>query len=99
MEGEVRLLEKLDVWEISPVTFPMNERAKITLAKAEGCEDIMQKLRAGDRLTEREFETLVKGLGLTNSQAERAARIHLKGQGEPDKAAKDAVAFLTALRG
>lgn len=99
MDGDVRLLEKLDLLEVSPVTFPMNDKAKVTSAKAEGCDDIIEKLGAGDRLTEREFEKLAKGLGLSNSQAERAARVHLKGQGEPDKAAKDAVAFLTALRG
>ena len=99
MDGDIRLLEKLDLWEVSPVTFPMNDKAKVTSAKADGCEDIIEKLGAGDRLTEREFEKLAKGLGLSNSQAERAARVHLKGQGEPDKAAKDAVTFLTALRG
>lgn len=59
----------------------------------------MERLKAGDRLTEREFETWLKGLGLSNSQAERAARIHLKGQGEPAGAADDGLAFLQALTG
>ncbi len=99
MEGEVRILEKVDVWEISPVTFPMNERARIISAKAEGCEDIIEKLAAGDRLTTREFELLAKGLGLSNSQAERAARIHLKGQGEPAEAVQSGAAFQRALLG
>lgn len=89
-DGNVRLLEKLDLHEVSPVTFPMNEAAKLTAVKAEGVEDIVNKLAAGDRLTEREFERLAKGLGLSNSQAERAARIHLKGQGEPVNAASAA---------
>jgi hypothetical protein len=99
MDGEVRLLEKLDLWEVSPVTFPMNEKAKVTSAKAEGCDDLVEKLAAGDRLTEREFEKLAKGLGLTNSQAERAARIHLKGQGAPAAAVQSGDAFLRALLG
>lgn len=99
MDGDIRILEKLDLWEVSPVTFPMNDKAKVTSAKAEGCDDIIEKLAAGDRLTEREFEKLAKGLGLSNSQAERAARIHLKGQGEPDEAAKERLEFLAALRG
>lgn len=99
MEGDVRLLEKLELWEVSPVTFPMNDRAKVTSVKAEGCDDIVEKLAAGDRLTEREFERLVKGLGLSNSQAERAARIHLKGQGEPDEAVKSGEAYSRALLG
>lgn len=99
MEGDIRILEKLDLWEVSPVTFPMNDRAKVTSAKAEGCEDIVEKLAAGDRLMAREFEKLAKSLGLSNSQAERAARIHLKGQGEPDVAATEAAQFWAALRG
>lgn len=98
-EGNVRLLKSVDLYEISPVTFPMNERAKISSVKADGCEPIIEKLAAGDRLTEREFETLAKGLGLSNSQAERAARIHLKGQGEPAEAASEAARFWAAMRG
>jgi HK97 family phage prohead protease len=98
-EGNVRLLKALDLYEISPVTFPMNERAKISSVKADGCEAIIEKLSAGDRLTEREFETLAKGLGLSNSQAERAARIHLKGQGEPAEAASEEARFWAAMRG
>ena len=98
-DGNVRLLKSVDLYEISPVTFPMNERAKISSVKADGCETIIEKLAAGDRLTEREFETLAKGLGLSNSQAERAARIHLKGQGEPAEAASEAARFWAAMRG
>lgn len=99
MEGDIRILEKLDLWEVSPVTFPMNDKAKVTSAKADGCEEIIEKLAAGDRLTEREFEKLVKGLGLSNSQAERAARIHLKGQGDPAAVAQSGDAYRRALLG
>lgn len=98
-DGNNRLLEKVDLFEVSAVTFPMNDRAKLTAVKAEGCEDIVNKLKAGDRLTEREFEQLTKGLGLSNSQAERAARIHLKGPGEPAEAAKDGATFMRAFLG
>lgn len=96
-DGNVRLLKSLDLFEISPVTFAMNGRAKVTAVKSD--DDILNKLRAGDRLTEREFEAMVKGLGLSNSQAERAARIHLKGQGEPAEAASEAARFWAAMRG
>jgi len=98
-DGNVRLLKKVDLWEVSIVTFPMNDRTKVTAVKADGAEDIIEKLRAGDRLTEREFEALVKGLGLTNSQAERAARIHLKGQGDPADAVQSGDAYQRALLG
>lgn len=96
-DGNVRMLEKVDLFEVSPVTFPMNDRAKLTAVKADG--DIVNKLKAGDRLTEREFEQLAKGLGLSNSQAERAARIHLKGPGEPVEAESDGAAFMRAFLG
>lgn len=92
-----RVLTEVELWEVSLVTFPMLPVAKITSVKADA--DILEKLKAGDRLTEREFEHMVKGLGLSNSQAERAARVHLKGPGEPVEAAKDGAAFLRALLG
>lgn len=97
-DGNVRLLKQVDLFEVSPVTFPMNDRAKISSVKSDGIEEIVEKLAAGDRLTEREFERMAKGLGLSNSQAERAARVHLKGQGEPAEAANDVADFLAALR-
>ncbi|WP_108259337.1 HK97 family phage prohead protease [Mangrovicoccus ximenensis] len=99
-DGGVRQLEEVDLWEVSPVTFPMNRLARLTAVKAEGAEAELEKLRAGERLTEREFERLLKGsLGLSNSQAERAARVHLKGQGDPAGGADDEAAFWAAMAG
>lgn len=99
-DGNVRVLEKLELYEVSLVTFPMNRSAKITAVKGDGIDDLVEKLRAGDQLTQREFEYLAKGLGLSNSQAERAARVNLKGQGEPAVAAKsDAEEFYRAILG
>lgn len=99
-EGNVRLLKTVQLYEVSPVTFPMNERAKISSVKSEeGVSEIIDKLAAGGRLSVREFEALAKGLGLSNSQAERAARLNLKGQGEPAKAEVEAMEFLRALKG
>jgi len=55
-------------------------------AKAEAAFSLVAKLRAGEQLTKREFENGLKGLaGLSNSEAERAARLYLKtDQGAPD---------------
>lgn len=95
-------LEKLDLIEVSIVSVGANENAVVQSVKAaKAVHDLTEKLKAGDRLTEREFETWLKGLqlGFSNSQAERAARLHLKGQGEPADAADDGVAFLRALVG
>jgi len=99
-ESGVWTLEKLDLIEVSVVSVGANENAVVQNVKAaKAAHDLMERLKAGDRLTEREFETWLKGLGLSNSQAERAARIHLKGQGEPAGAADDGLAFLQALTG
>ncbi|WP_181892967.1 HK97 family phage prohead protease [Falsiruegeria mediterranea] len=97
-DNGVRVLTELDLWEVSLVTFPMLTSARVS-AKTDVPEEVLNKLKAGDRLTEREFGKLAKGVGLSNSQAERAARVHLKGQGDPAVAETEAVAFFTALNG
>lgn len=99
-ERNIWTLTKLDLHEVSIVSIGANENATIDGVKSERkSHEILEKLRAGDRLTEREFEHLLKGtFDFSNSQAERAARVHLKGQGEPDKAAS-AQDFLRALVG
>ena len=92
-------LEKLDLVEVSVVSVGANDNAVVQSVKAaKAAHDLFEKLKAGDRLTEREFEMWLKGLGLSNAQAERAVRLHLKGPGEPAKAADDGLAFLRALR-
>ncbi|WP_196258577.1 HK97 family phage prohead protease [Pelagibacterium limicola] len=92
-------LEKLDLKEVSIVSIGANESATISSVKAvKAAQALTDKLKAGDRLTEREFETWLKGLGFSNSQAERAARVHLKGQGEP-ASADETLELLRALRG
>lgn len=96
--GGQRLLQELELWEVSLVTFPMLPEARVA-AKSDVPVQVLDKLRAGDRLTEREFERMAKGIGLSNSQVERAARIHLKGQGEPATAESEAVSFYAAMLG
>jgi len=97
MAGKVRELVELALHEVSLVSIGMNPKALITGVKE--IEDLRNRLAAGDRLTEREWEGLFKQqFGLSNNEAERAVRIHgLKiGQGEPD-AETEAVDFLTSL--
>jgi len=95
-DGAFELLE-LDLREISVVTMPMNEQSLAMAKAAQNSHEVIERLKAGDQLTEREFEVLFKGLSLSNSQAERAVRVNLKGQGEPVKAATELEAFLKAL--
>lgn len=85
MVGKVRELAEIDLHEVSLVAIGMNARATVTAVKE--FEDLRNRLAAGERLTEREMERLMKeGFGLSNAEAERAVRVHgLRiGQGEPD---------------
>ncbi|MDW9500256.1 S49 family peptidase [Sinorhizobium meliloti] len=68
-------------------------------ARAESAEVLVAKMRSGESVTIREFENGIRGLmGLTGSEAERAARLYLKkDQGEPDVDA-DAAALAAVER-
>ena len=57
----VRLLEKLDLWEISPVNFPANRRATVT-----GVKTILE---AGNLPSLPEFEEFLRESGFSKSQA------------------------------
>lgn len=77
-----RTIKELDLWEVSHVGVGMDPYARMISVKS--LTDIRAKLANGDRLTEREFETLFKNSGLTKSEAERAVRVNLKtGGGDP----------------
>lgn len=68
----IRRLEKIDLWEISIVTFPMLPDARVSGFKYSPF--------AGDVPTEREFERwLTRDAGLTRSQARALMREGLKG--------------------
>jgi HK97 family phage prohead protease len=68
----VRRLEKIDLWEISVVTFPMLPEARVAAVK--------QRPLAGDAPTARDFERwLTHDAGLTRSQARAVMRHGLKG--------------------
>ena len=93
-------LTKLDLHEVSIVSIGANESATIEAVKSGRLiHEVSEKLRAGVRPSERELDAWFKGiLDCSNSQAERAVRVLLKGQGEPDKAASG-LALLQALVG
>lgn len=89
MDGKVRELHEIDLHEVSLVTVGMDPKAQVLGVKE--LDDIIQKLRAGDRLQEREWERLLrKQFNLSNAEAERAVRINLKGQGAPGGTANPA---------
>jgi HK97 family phage prohead protease len=101
-EKNVLRLKELRLVEVSIVSLAANDRARVDSVKAAEIDNLRIKLLAGDRLTEREWESLFKSdlFGMSNSQAERAVRVNLKrGQGEPDDTAEPAIkAALPDLR-
>lgn len=62
-EGEIRVLESVDLLEVSLVTFPMNQFAKITAAKS--------LLARGEIPNFGELERLLCSAGLSRRQAKR----------------------------
>lgn len=57
-EKNIRYLKKINLWEISPVTFPANTRAQITTVKA------IEQAK-----TERELERALRDAGLSQKEA------------------------------
>ncbi len=60
-QKEAYMLKELDLWEVSLVTFPMNQEARIDAVK--------NILAAGRTPTEREFEQFLLKSGLSKSEA------------------------------
>lgn len=68
-DGNVRNLEELDLYEISPVSFPANRRARIETVKSERMEEFARRLRDGDPLPIKEFEGILREVGVPKSMA------------------------------
>jgi HK97 family phage prohead protease len=88
----IRRLLKLDLREVSIVTFAANERARI--------DSVKHLLTAGELPTVREFEETLRELGFSRKQAAALASScapHLRG--DPEAKADPMVAFWHALRG
>ena len=93
-EGNVRLLKKLDLYEISPVSFPANRRARI--------DNVKETLLTGELPSLPEFERFLREAGFSKSQATAIASkglSHLLRSESEGDTANDAAALLKALRG
>lgn len=101
-EGNVRLLKKLDLYEISPVSFPANRRARIESVKSERMEDFARRLRDGDPMPVKEFEDILREAGVPKSMAVQIASVGyakaIRRESDGDQA-NDMAAFLKAMRG
>lgn len=101
-DGNVRNLEELDLYEISPVTFPANRRARIESVKSERVEEFARRLRDGDPMPIKEFEDLLRDAGVPKAMAVKIAscgyREAIRSESEGDKANDQAVTFLQMLK-
>lgn len=96
-EDGVRILEKVDLWEVSAVNFPANSRALLTDVKD---QNALSRWMAGVRPQRRELEAMLKeGFCVSNSEAERMANALLNDdRGVRDDDADPMVAFWAAIR-
>jgi HK97 family phage prohead protease len=89
--GEVRRLKEVDLWEVSLVTFPMNEEARVTAVKRiESIRDVERLLRDGG--VPNEFAKLVALHGFEEAKA----RIDGRRDGDDDVNKSDGLARLMA---
>src|SRR5690606_15855499 len=68
-DGNIRLLKKLELYEISPVTFPANRRARNESVKSERMDEFARRLRDGDPMPIKEFEDILRESGVPKSMA------------------------------
>ncbi|WP_085025285.1 HK97 family phage prohead protease [Ensifer aridi] len=99
-DGAVRVLKKLDLYEISPVSFPANRRARIEAVKSERMEEFARRLRDGEPMPIKEFEDILREAGVPKSMAVAIASHGyakaIRSESEGSKANEQA-AFLKAL--
>lgn len=90
-EGPDRLLKELDLYEISPVSFPANRRARIEAVKSERMEEFARRLRDGDPLPVKDFEDILREAGVPKAMATQIASVgYAKAiRGEPEGKAKN----------
>lgn len=83
--GMADTLDRFGV-SINPTVTRVRAANAMNAPRPELAEAMVTKLLAGDRPTTRELENGLRGLGLSNSQAERAVRVLVDGkaQGEPE---------------
>lgn len=101
-DGSNRILKKLDLMEISVVSFPANRRASVTAVKSERMEEFARRLRDGDPMPIKEFEDILREAGVPKSMAVAIASHGyakaIRSESEGEKANDQAVRFLQMLQ-
>lgn len=104
-DNNVRLLKKLDLWEISPVSFAANRRARVESVKSERMDEFARRLRDGDPMPIKEFEDILREAGVPKTMAVQIASvgyakaIRSESDGEASKPTVDALKALSAALG
>lgn len=73
--GGPRKLMKLDLMEVSIVSFPANRRARVESMKSERMEEFARRLRDGDPLPVKEFEDILREAGVPKAMAVQIASV------------------------
>lgn len=98
VEGEydsktgIRNLKQLDLWEVSLVTFPANDKATISSVKSFNDDDKIDAEQAEGILTKQDFERVLKSTGaFTNKAAKIFASRFKETQCDADDKQRDVV--------
>lgn len=75
-DKEAFMLKEIDLWEVSLVTFPSNDQARI--------DDVKNALNAGEIPSPRDFERALRDVGLSQKQAKRFMAEGYKGLRDVD---------------
>lgn len=76
IEGNVRLLKEIDLWEVSPVTFAANSKATVTSVKSANVwDDFARRLRDGAPPSIKEFEDILREAGVPRTLATQIASV------------------------
>lgn len=99
-EGNTRLLKKLDLLEISVVSFPANRRARVEAVKSERMDEFARRLRDGDPMPIKDFEDILREAGVPKSMAVQIASVGyakaIRSESEGEKA-NELAALRTAV--
>jgi uncharacterized protein len=99
--GGPRKLVKLDLMEVSIVSFPANRRARVEAVKSERMDEFARRLRDGDPMPIKEFEDILRDAGVPKSMATAIASHGyakaIRSDSEGDQA-KKAAQFLQMLK-
>ncbi len=98
-----RKLLKLDLVEVSVVSFPANRRARVESVKSEHMEEFARRLRDGDPMPVKEFEDILREAGIPKAMAVQIASvgyakaIRSDSEGEANEAATAALKTLSEV--